>query len=272
MPLSVSCQVDTSKLNAAIKERLKYPGRTEAQAVNTSAFYLSKRVAERIPFVEQETIDQELGFVKEVQFKELVFGKKGKLKEKIRKSKNLIGMGESRTEGVPLAVLIIAARANQNSHYNDITHGRYAIERNPFKGVSRAEGAQAMRAAIIRMIKARHSSTHYLKAAWVNILSILKGHAKTGEGYSSTSISSAGWSSGKLGHAIPAQEGDSKVECVLIDDTGMDGINGESANRAMWVNVAPIVQQEVDREASMMIKHIEDVLKVRDALFNNMAK
>lgn len=271
MPIQATCSVDTSGLQAAIQERLKFPGRTEAQAVNTAAFYIAKRVKENVPFVEQQTIDSELGVTKEVIFRDIKFRHLGiVMSVPTKRKKTVIGKGDSEQE-VPLAALIVIARAGGGSAspgYNASTNWRYAITKNPFKGVTRAQGRAAMKAAVSRMIKARHSSTHFLQAAWVGILSVMKRYAKSRTG----GIASAGWSENKLGYAIPALEGSSKVTCVLVDNTGMEGVNSVSINKAVWVNTAPILQRAVDEEAANLLKTIEELNRARNEKFNRMAK
>lgn len=268
----ISVVVDSSGLTAAIQERIKFMDRTVVEQTVASAFFISLRAKQLMPVTPIGRIDTELA-VEVVP----VMGKRGKpLKRKHLSG----GLGTSRTphEAVPLVALIVAARAKPGSDYNATTGGRYAIAKNPFKGVSRAEGARDMAAYVNKMIKSRHSSTHFLQIGWNPAIAALKSSPHLLAKYrrpgppTSTARSGSKFDSvdDEMGSAIIELFGDSCI--VTIENAlGGSGKNAKSHREALLRVGLPGLQQAVDEETYKMQDRILQETAKADAAFNKLA-
>ena len=239
--------IDASGLNEALAECLKWSTKAPAATANYAAYYVAKGAFYGTKKIEVATVDADLSVL------ELpVIGKRGKpLKGKRQFA---AGLGGSRL--VPLAVLIIQARARAGSRYNQLTGGRYRLPQSPFKGVSRAAGAFAMRAAVDRMVKQRHSSTGFIRAGWLPAIKTLGAIVGDAGGMMDRATSLG------LGAAIPAASGSAQARCVIANDVGLSGSNSHSNNRALIDKGSGPLQAAIDAQgqkemAYAMRKHGE---------------
>lgn len=144
------------------------PGEALARAVG----FVVKDARDHTPFVTMGKIDTELA----VEVIPMI-GARGKpLKNK--KFYKTSGLGQRRSPdahpSVPLTWLIIGARAKPGSNYNQITGGRWQISGgHPFKGHSVSEFGSIMAKYIDKMVKGRHSGTHFFQASWGPVLAAL---------------------------------------------------------------------------------------------------
>lgn len=268
---------DQSRLNAAIRERLKLPGRTEAQVVNTAAYWVAVNAKRLTPFTTVARIDADLNV--EIAPR---FSKKGKMLPYSRKKRNYASVaGTARTAGVPLAALIVNSqvirpdigKTPSAKTFNFRTNFRYARHSSPFRGVSRAAGRAAMRGAVNRMIKARHSSIKFIRSGWIwairtlNPLSVQR--FRRGETPPMDDAKTA-FSKIQRGDAIPAKEGSWSVEATIENSTGMDGINGARNNGALLRVGAGPLEEALNIEARLMEEYIERAYAKQDAKFNEM--
>lgn len=259
------CTVDISGLQAAIKERVKYPGRTEAEVVNNAAFWVAYNTREAMPFSPIGRIDAELGVA--VNLTKIKSGKRFSRNKK--KFTFTAGKSGDIVTSVPLAALIINARANPNSNYNKITNSRYAGP-SPFKGLSRSAGAAAMAGAISRMIKSRHSSIKFLRLGWAMALQALwrfKGGIPAKRDFSTKGDYS------QFGQVIIAQEGGTKVMAMISNDIGVEGsVNAPNYNAAMLRYGVPALQAAINREERQMLAYMIEKTKKLNDKFNAMAR
>jgi hypothetical protein len=172
---------------------------------------------------------------------------------------------------VPIAALIISARANIDSNYNALTNYRWALSRNPFKGVSRAQGARAMSALVHKMIAGRHSSINFLKSGWVPAMKKLGPLVQRGGGgrlAGGAAVNLSDYHDGQpRGDASPAS--DAWVASASIEnDTGTEGDNQQSQNEALWKYGAPALQSAVDREQAQTLEYIQRKMDEDNARFN----
>lgn len=255
---------DQSKLSAAIKQRLQFPGRTEAQIVNTAAFWIAVNAKRLTPLVPVARVDAELGTIVTPRLN----SRTGQpLSQKNSRNRILSGgrMGDER-KTVTLAKLIVLARANKagrnrgqgnstTSNYNVRTNNRFAIP---------ASRLSEMNSLIHRMISARHSATHFLKSGWVRAVKTLRPFAVTkfrrGEG---PPLEDARTDHGgqPRGEGIPATEGSWRVSATIENATGMAGtVNAANYNQALMEHGAPALQQAIDIEARLVLDYCEKQL------------
>jgi hypothetical protein len=233
----ISVTIDSSGLNAAIAKALEFSKRTPAQMCNTVALEVAIAAKNNTPFVPVSRIDTELDVIATP-----VIGKRCKpLKNKKTFS------GGATNGDVPLAVLIVQARANPSSIYNQRTNSRYAMS-SPFKGVSREAGRIAAAAAVHRMIASRHSSPHFLQAGWLEPIDLLRPFSVNK--YRQSLVMPTGGQSNfsKFGDAKPAVAGQLNTACTIENNIGYDGKNAASFNEALLKYGTEPLQRAVDNE------------------------
>lgn len=189
--IAISAEVDTTKLDAALQVAMRWSKHPET-VLDRTAYAIVVRAIEETPVVSQATIDAELGtgsyspkkrknLLPRVAGKRLprrvYFGTKNIAVTRMFSAK------AGQTNTMPLAAAIIqasvlnpvqtAARGGY-SNYNMRTGMRYARAQSPFKGKTRQAGRAAMRAAVHRMIAARHSSTGFLRLGWIEVKKALR--------------------------------------------------------------------------------------------------
>lgn len=220
----------------------KYTKRAPADTCN----FVGKEVAfgayANTPYVTAPKIDAELDVIVSP-----VIGKRGKP----LKNRKQYSIGKA--QNVPLAALIIQARANSRSRYNVLTNLRYALSGSPFKGVSRQAGAAAMAALIDNMIKSRRRSVSFIRAGWVRAMKVLKSLTPSRFGGKSGIPSNANEA---LGDVIPAQQGRTETFCLIENDVGLEGKNSESHNRALQQYGAPALQMAMDMEGRKQMDYV----------------
>lgn len=237
----IQCKVDMTGFNRGFELAMQVTKRTPAQAANRAALEVAITAQKDTPFVTPETVDTELAVLKAP-----VIGASGRI---LKKRKNFFGKvgTAAKSEEVPLAVLIIAARARPGSYYNQLTNNRYALASWPFKGLPRRAGAWLMASLVDQMIKARHRSGHFLAAGWITSIRVLllvdKGR---GGGIARpTDLHDYGTD---LGSCQPAKANSTNTACVIENDVGLEGQNAESNNRALVIYGMPALQEALDRE------------------------
>lgn len=240
--LAVNVTIDSKNLTAGIAAAWKYSKRTMPEIVNTAGYWISVNALHNTPFVAVERINTELGVIVTPKI-----GKRGKpLSTKSAKNR----VYSSRVGDVPVAALIVAARANPSSHYNQLTGGRYKLDKNPFKGVSRAAGRAAMAALVHRMIAARRSSVRFIGAGFVKAIHDLKAFAaqKFLKGGPSPSEGDKDYHGADLGEGIPGEVSSLTPIAYVRSYVGTEGANAGSHNRALLTYAAPALQQATTQE------------------------
>ena len=259
--------VDTRKLTEAIRwRRDALKSRTMREIVCTAALEVAIGARANMPYVEQSTIDSELGV-----FVTPPMNKRGSRAIYTRKTRIYGSMRQNLTQkpwlhtNAPIAALIINAQVNYQSVYNAATNRRYYRAASPFKGKSRIAGRAAMSAAINRMIRSRHSSTHFLQSGWVAAIRALAPHSSN-RGRASLAGPDRGniWDKGR---AI-ITETNASVSVLIENAIGLEGINAQNFNAALWLHGADGLQAAVDAEAASMTRHILDQLTKDDAKAN----
>lgn len=268
---------DQSRFDRAISARIALIGseRTPAQIANTAAYWIAVNTKARTPFSSISTIDTELnvatGLVRSKSGKRFLRAKK--IQPANRQFGTLGNLAKlPKNQAAPLLALIISARANPGSRYNQLTGGRWAITASPFKGKYQAAGAQAMLDMMRRMLSARHSSIKYLLSGEIPAIRTLAPLAvnKYRRGAASPAQDNSayhGTDGVARGYAIPASEGFSVV-ATIANATGTVGANREAQNAALWKYVAPARQEAIDIEAELMESYVENAMAKGNAKFN----
>ena len=242
----------------AIAMRVQVGDRTLPQIVNSSAFWVSSYCKNHMHYVPQALIDAELLVEKEPRI-----GKRGK---PIKSKPNYKGAaGTARIAGVPLSVLVIQARSNPASNYNQRTNSRYALAHSPFYGVSRDAGRLAMKAMESQMIKGRHSATKFLLSGWAPAVNALRPYAWRGANYPPLTFT-AGLEFKDLGGFKIAT--DSRPNATISNRVGMEGIEGDIFNEAMHKYGEPVLVEAIRVEQTQMIARAEKMLAKANAQFN----
>jgi hypothetical protein len=252
LALSPIYKIDASGLNRGLDLARDWTKRTPMEAVNTASLEVAIGAKNRLPFVTVGRIDTELATIKtEV----IHIGKRGKPHKKT-KNRFSGGLGTStKHPDVPLAVLIVQARARATSTYNQLTNNRYALAQSPFKGVSRQAGRLAMRLAVSRMIARRHSAIAFLKAGWIpaikKLLSVSNNKWRRG---GAAFDGSGAFYGGALGTAKPAVANYYAL-CTIENDIGYEGLNASSFNHALQLYGGPALQAALDDEGAKQLQY-----------------
>lgn len=270
MTITPTATVSTKGLEDAIRERLKYPGRTEAEAVNTAAYWIAVNTKNATPFASIESMDSDLDrfttpTVTVDSEGKAVISKRQKRQFGRIGGKALLATGKR----VPLAALIVAKRASGSYTGNP----KWKLDKNPFKGVSPARGAAAMTKLIEKMFKGRHSSAHFLQSGWVKAVKILRGF-KVGsyrQGTNPNQDSKFDYDLAVRGEATPAREGSDKVFSQIVNNTGETGFNRIRVDEALQQYGAAPLQAAVDRESDNLLEYVARKNAEKDAKFNRMA-
>jgi hypothetical protein len=260
---------EQSRLNAAINERLRYPGRDEADIVNNAAYWVARNAIGYTHFTPIARIDTALA----VEIAPRV-GKRGKPLGYSRTKRNYAGgKGTAMLHpNVPLAALIVQASANYQSVFNTRTNRRYYRAASPFKGKTRAAGRAAMAAAVNKLIKARHSSIKFIASGWlatVRLLAPLVGKATMTEGNPARRGND---SSDERGWTKPATPGKWSVVATIANSTGGAGVNASGFNSALHRYGAPALDVALAEESYKMLAYIRKKEAARTAKFNAMAR
>jgi len=267
-------QIDTSNWMKARAVLMQYSKTEPSQSLHRAVAFVVNDAKRHTPFTDISRIDTELM----VEATPAVL-KSGQLSKDKKRQREVITAIKGSSP--PLAALIISAQvlrvdttASQPgmSNYNRLTDMKYARTASPFKGVSRAAGAALMTAAISRMVKARHSSTHFFQISWNSILAKLAPYVPAG--YRSTVMnwaSRGGQPSPELGNVIPSKPNEAFATCTIQNLIGMDSRwpnlmqqRNEAAHRIM----DRVLQKSIDRNFHEMVGKIikDDIIELKAPL------
>jgi len=272
--LNVTVKWDTTRLDRGLTMAAAFSKRTLPQVVNTAAYWVAVNAKNAMPFVTQERIDTDLGVIKTV----VTVGKSGKA---LKKASTRTSFGrmvsvkyKGRTKQVPYAALIISARAKPGSHYNELTKGKWALDKNPFAGESPRAGRSAMKAAIMKMVKARHSATKFLLAGWVPAVRALLPFTaqKFMKGTVSLGADAKAYHGTNIGGAVVALPG-TTCGAVIENAVGGFGVNAEKYNEALQKHGLPGFEAALSKEGesamAYALKHMDaDLVKECQPMFS----
>ncbi len=160
-------QLKNSGINAALLRRCEANTRLLPDVLANSACrgiaFKAADVMNETARVAPSTVDSELNASVASLLVKIKSGKRWSRNKKNR-ARFFGPVGKGAHPDVPLAALIINASVRSDSNYNLRTGNVYQRAMSPFKGKSRAAGAQAMLEAMRRMTAARRSATGFFWA------------------------------------------------------------------------------------------------------------
>ena len=240
--------------------------------VLSSAYWIAKMARDTTPRVSVSKIDTALGLLVSP-----VRGKSGRLLS-MKQAKNRMYSGHAtvvtlRKRGgknqfrpAPLAAMIVQASVWPGmtgvpmKAYNKLTNMRWQRDRSPFatgKGSGREAGRAAMRMAIDRMLKARHSSTVFLASGWGVVAKRLLGMFK---GSKPPSFGEGVMQKGRLKESFGAVTVLStgtkyamRIENMIGMLPGKKGANAANYNRALHEHGGPALQAAVDARGAELV-------------------
>lgn len=240
--------IDASSLNRAVAMALQVTTQEPRNLVLNVGLGIASRARELTPFVEQQTIDTELGVISTP-----VLSTRGKRKGLPLKS----GRQSIEVPDQSAAMKIVLARMWSGSDYNQLTRQRWAIDRMQF---SPGEGKAGFWAKVAetakRMVAARHSSTHFLQAGWgaaYKALTRLRygGAPLVQDAAIDVAATVVPGEFDAFGSA-KLYGGGSNVSLLLENNIGMTGVNAETYNEALHEHSSGPTQQAVDEKADEM--------------------
>ena len=261
--MELTCSVDTTNLNKAQAILLRHSNNVPARSINKTALFVIRKAQELTPVVSQATIDSDMN----VTTSPAVL-KSGKLsKDKSRQHEVVVFDNRTPTpddvSAMNTAMRIVLARLHPTSRYSSETGNRWGsppgVIPNFGRGRSthRTFGGSATDARTLfwawvkqvaeRMVKARHSSTGFLKHSWAAIIYKLIPFAGGG---GLPDVGDRGeWMN--FGEVKPAMEGYAIVYCRCDNTMGIGNQNdvmSEKYNKAAHEILEPVLQQAIDLE------------------------
>ena len=254
--MNLTATFDTQNLNRAQSILLRHSRRSPARCINSTAYHVIKDVVEAgggFPMVAQTTIDTELEVIVTPKI-----GSKGK---------PLKGKTDISVPDFSMAMMIVMARMNPNSKYSRSTGNRWPVvmpggknAREMIKGFGKAYGPEnalrmffdSIHDVAERMVRARHSSTGFLKKSWidlkVSLLPFAMGRASATGAPVVTEYS----------ETKPAKEGGSLAVCTVSNTLGVGYRTtkelSEKYNAANHRIAEPRLQASIDREFEKKMK------------------
>jgi hypothetical protein len=262
----IELKLDTSSLDRAMDLAESWSESTPAFLVIRTAQRITSKLKEYTPFVSQETIDTEL---------EVVFapGKTptGRLSKQKKYTVPMFGAEQDAGSGRSLAYMIQLARMAPGSEYNRLTNNRWRLPAGfeMLKGMDKAGRTTVLQALADRMLKARHSSTHFLVAGWASAakkIFNLRGFSERIEGGENGGSSlDEGFSEQKVSPKPNMSEVNfttSKNSATItvenrigLEDSRVNGSNAVNYNEALIKYGTQPLQRAIDEVAAEMTEH-----------------
>ena len=260
--------MDTSNLMRAQAILLRHQvKRTPARAVNSTAYFVIRDVCDGgggFPVVLQSTIDSDMN----VTTSPAVL-KSGKLTTDKSRQHEVVNFDnrtpdEDDVSAMNTAMRIVLARMHPSSKFSIETGNRWGITAPSFgrgRSTSKKFGGSAtdstalfwawVKEAAERMVKARHSSTGFLKKAWVDMKVALLPFALGKNELSGVQM-------GDYTEILPAREGSSVAVCKVANTLGC-GLKttrelSEKYNEANHQIAEPRIQAAINREFDAKMK------------------
>lgn len=259
----IFAQLDATGFNKLVESARQFNKRTPALAANVAGLYVARQARHETHkiSVPLSRMDAELS----VEVTPRISARTGKAVSRNTKNPNNVRAltgGRSYVPAIPFTWLIIGARANPYSRYNQLTGQRWAMAQHPFKGQPRSKFASIMAASVKRMVNRRHSSSGFLQSGW--IACIIMGETFVPPKYR------RGGSAGPpplenkratrdLGGFTPAIEGHIVAQCAIENRVGMAGGNGildQKRNEALWRSGEPPLMFAIAIQAERTFSYI----------------
>lgn len=175
MPTQVYVQrIDTTGLQEAVKEAMRYSGRTPQVAVATGGFYIARKASRDAHRASISDIDSKLGVSSEV----MLVRRKGSPRFGLPYKNNKLRIVIPAIGSQPFisrAMAIILARMQAGSNVNKLENNRYVIDQAAFSPGGGKKGfIAALTAAARDMVAARHSSIAFIASAMIPMIRYLE--------------------------------------------------------------------------------------------------
>jgi hypothetical protein len=237
---------------------MRHSKRSPARCINSTAYHVIKDVVESnggFPVVSQGTIDSDMQVTSTPKV-----STRGPRKGQALAS----GAADVEVPDMSVAMKIVIARMNPASKYSLSTGNRWPVATQGgwhamIRGFAKAYGSQnafAMAMDVIRpiaerMVKARHSSTGFLKKSWIDLkVSILP--FAMGNSVSSAMIAT------DYSEVTPAKEGNPMAVCTVSNTLGVGNRTtrelSEKYNEANHRIAEPRIQAAINREFDKKVK------------------
>lgn len=243
-----------AELERAIARMSVAAGTIPADQANRAVFSIAARAGARMPVTDPSRITNELQAAKAV---ELVKLKSGRFSRAKKNTKNFFNgsAGEA-----PLLTLIVSARANPNSHFNQITNSRYALPHSPWQGVDRATGAQRMLETMRAMFNSRIRSSGFFRTSAKVVMFLFKRQvpSQVATGGAASAIGSISKRIGKIAGGQPATPGN-PTATFWVSSTSAETDGG------LFKVAQPVWQEALDYEREFLMAKAAE-LEYKDAL------
>ena len=243
--MKIIYSVNTDNLNGALKILSQHSKKAPIQVVTMTALFCVKKAQENTPVVSQGRILTDMQVVTTP-----VLSTKGARKGLPLKS----GEYDMEVPEQSMAVKIALARLHPNSKYSKLTGNRWALPMPDFHG-RRDKGSAFwgyIKQSAERMVRARKSSTAYLKASWSAIIYKLQAEVNKYGRSGTVTIESSRMKSTLMSGDIEVSRGGSDRAYVKIFNTlGMNAENktlGEKHNQAAHRYLTPALNRAIQSE------------------------
>lgn len=172
MPTTFAVQVDASRVLRAIQLTQASSKQKLRNLLVNTAFYTAKYAYEMTPVVSQGRIDSDM----QVRITQYTNAKRNRISKAKKTNPYTKVTSTTGSKAVPLAVLIVMARTRKDSAYSLATGNRWPLQlsRLPSGRGSALARQQMIGDWITRMVRARHSSTGFLRMGWQDCLNRIK--------------------------------------------------------------------------------------------------
>lgn len=264
--MKITTKIDSTNLNQGLRLLQQgYTRRTPAIAVNTAGYMVARRTLWAMPSTPMAKIDTELG----VTVTPIV------PTHGVRKgSTNITMNSNSFDKEKNLAMMIVVSRMHQpgisrasgKPNFNLLTGNYWAI------GMPATSDSAAfwnwVEDAAERMVRARHSSTSFLKSCWIPAIKALEPYAAKSAGGGTAPLPPPSMKYiADSGYAKPAQIGQTQAMCEIGNSAGVGGKNSvlnQKHNDALWRVAVPVLQRAINDEAQSIMQHVADIEWKRD--------
>jgi hypothetical protein len=265
--MEVTCTVDTSNLMRANMLLMRHSRRSPARCINSTAYHVIKDVVDAnggFPVVAQSTIDTDM----HVTVTPVVSaGSRGEV--------NITGNVEKTR-----AMMIVVARMHPNSKYSMMTGNRWPLAFPDSQGITFVGGQIGPRSpsplermankinfwnyveqVAERMVKARHSSTGFLKKSWIDLKVVLLPFAMGRNAVNAAAVTD-------YAQVEPAKEGYPLSVCTVSNTLGV-GLKttkelSEKYNEANHRIATPRIQAAINREFEKKVKLADSMEWAKD--------
>ena len=244
---TVSASVDVSSITKAIALATRSTSQKMEKLLINTAFYTAVKARNYTPFVSISTIDQEM----EVTVTPVISAGAKKGEKNITSNKKA-------PFTLTIAQKIVLARMNPGSAFNIATSGRWQILYQNLRGIG---GFRILEEIAERMIRARHSSTHFLQSGWKSVIQQIKTDCARLQEGNQEQINENTLNSLEVSELGNMRRGGMGTPTQFVTITNMVGMTSghpnldQEHNNALIAHGTPALQRACDEQAQDMRDH-----------------